>query len=75
MRENGLNTRGRRKFIPAANSNHGFPVCGNLLNYEFHVEGDGEKGVSASTYLCTLGGWVYLTVILDLMTGRLSSGP
>ncbi|MDR3356460.1 MAG: transposase [Spirochaetaceae bacterium] len=27
MRENGLNARQRRKFIPATNSNHGLPVC------------------------------------------------
>jgi transposase InsO family protein len=48
------------------NSNHGLPVCGNLLNRKFYAERDGEKGVSDSTYLRTLGGWVYLTVILDL---------
>jgi transposase InsO family protein len=43
MRENGLNARRRRKFIPANNSNHGFPVCGNLLNREFHAEWAGAK--------------------------------
>jgi transposase InsO family protein len=73
MRENGLNARGRWKFIiPAANSNHGFPVCGNLLNREFHAERDGEKWVSDSTHLRTLGGWVYLTVILDLYERKVS---
>jgi transposase InsO family protein len=66
MRENGLNARGRRKFIPTTDSNRGLPVCGNLLNRKFYAEKDGEKGVSDSTYLRTLGGWVYLTVILDL---------
>jgi hypothetical protein len=58
MRENGLNARRRRKFIPTTNSNHGLPVCENLLNREFHVEGGGEKWVSsyqryAITYLRT----------------------
>jgi transposase InsO family protein len=66
MREHGLNTRGRRKFIPTTNSNHGFPVCDNLLNREFHAEGGGQKWVSDITYLRTIGGWVYLTVVLDL---------
>jgi transposase InsO family protein len=65
-RENGLNARRRRKFIPAANSNHGPAVCENILNREFQAERDGEKWVSDITYLRTLGGWVYLTVVLDL---------
>jgi transposase InsO family protein len=62
MRENGLNARGRRKFIPTTNSNHGLPVFENILNREFQAERDGEKWVSDITYLRTLGGWVYLTV-------------
>jgi transposase InsO family protein len=66
MRENGLNARGRRKFIPTTNSNHGFPVCDNLLNRRFHAEGGGQKWVSDITCLRTIGGWVYLTVVLDL---------
>ncbi|MDR2245404.1 MAG: hypothetical protein LBE17_01820, partial [Treponema sp.] len=63
--------RGRRKFIPTTNSNHGLPVCENILNREFQAGRDGEKRVSsyqrhAITYLRTLGGQVYLTVVLDL---------
>jgi transposase InsO family protein len=66
MRENGLNARRRRKFIPTTNSNHGLPVCENILNREFQAQRGGEKWVSDITYLRTLGGWVYLTVVLDL---------
>jgi transposase InsO family protein len=66
MREHGLHARGRRKFIPTTNSNHGFPVCDNLLNREFYAEGGGQKWVSDITYLRTIGGWVYLTVVMDL---------
>jgi transposase InsO family protein len=66
MREHGLNARRRRKFIPTTNSNHGLPVCENILSRFFHAEGGGEKWVSDITYLRTTGGWVYLTVILDL---------
>ena len=66
MREHGLNARQRRKFIPTTNSNHGLPVCENLLNRQFHTEGSGQKWVSDITYLRTIGGWVYLTVVLDL---------
>jgi transposase InsO family protein len=71
MRKNGLNARRRGKFIPTTNSNHGLPVCANLLNREFQAERAGAKWVSsyqryAITYLRTLGGWIYLTVVLDL---------
>jgi transposase InsO family protein len=37
IRENGLNARQRRKFIPATNPDHGLPVCENLLDREFHA--------------------------------------
>jgi transposase InsO family protein len=63
MRENGLNARRRRKFIPATNWNHGLEVCENLLKGEFQA---GAKRVSDITYLRTPGGWIYLTVVLDL---------
>jgi transposase InsO family protein len=36
------------------------------LDRQFHAEGGGEKWVSDPTYLRTVGGWVYLTVVLDL---------
>ena len=66
MRENGLNARRRRKFIPTTDSKHSLPVSENLLNREFHAERDGQKWVSDITYLRTHYGWVYLTVVIDL---------
>jgi transposase InsO family protein len=66
MRENGLNARRRGKFIPATNSNHGLPVCENLLNREFQAATAGAKRGSDITCLRTLGGWLCLTAVLDL---------
>jgi transposase InsO family protein len=66
MRENGLNARKKRKYVPTTNSNHGLPVCENILNREFYAEKGGQKWVSDITYLRTENGWVYLTVVLDL---------
>jgi putative transposase len=66
MRENNLNARRRGKFIPTTDSKHGLQVCPNLLNREFRAEKSGAKWVSDITYLRTKGGWVYLTVVLDL---------
>jgi transposase InsO family protein len=44
MREHGLNARVRRKFIPATDSNHGLPVCENILSREFQAERDRRNG-------------------------------
>jgi transposase InsO family protein len=66
MRENGLNARKRRKYIPTTDSKHNLPVCENILNQAFHAEKSGTKWVSDITYLRTLNGWIYLTVVLDL---------
>jgi transposase InsO family protein len=79
MRENGLNTKRRRKYIPTTDSNYGLPVCENILHREFHAEGAGEKRVSsyrryAVTYLRTVGGWVFLTVVLDLYDRKIIGG-
>jgi transposase InsO family protein len=66
MREHGLNARFRRKFIQTTDSRHGFEVCENILNRDFHADGPGEKWVSDITYLWTAGGWLYLTVVPGL---------
>ncbi|GHT97509.1 transposase [Spirochaetia bacterium] len=71
LKKHGLNAKRRRKFIPTTDSNHGLPVCENILNRDFHASLPGEKWVSsyqryAITYLRTLQGWLYLTIVLDL---------
>jgi len=71
MRENGLNARRRRRFIPTTDSKHAFPVCANVLNRMFRAQRSGEKWVSDITYLRTLGGWVYLTIVLDLFDRKI----
>jgi transposase InsO family protein len=66
MRENGLNARRGRRTIRTTDSKHAFPVCENILYRNFDAEKGGEKWVSDITYLRILGGWVYLTIIVDL---------
>jgi len=66
MRENHLNARRWKKHIPTTNSKHSLPVCENILNREFYAEKSGQKWVSDITYLRTLNGWIYLTVVIDL---------
>jgi transposase InsO family protein len=47
MREQGLNTRRGRTYIPTTRLNHGLPVCENILNRQFGAGKPGEKRVSS----------------------------
>ncbi|GHV18774.1 transposase [Spirochaetia bacterium] len=71
LKKHGLNAKMRRKFIPTTNSNHGLPVCENILNRDFHASVPGEKWVSDITYLRTAEGWLYLTMVLDLFDRKI----
>jgi len=66
MRENGLNARRRRRRPRATDSGRGLGVCENALGRDFGAEGPGPKRASDVTRLRVLGGWLYLTVALDL---------
>ena len=66
MRENGLNARRRKKYIPTTDSKHSLPICENILNRDFFAAKSGHKWVSDITYLRTLNGWIYFTVVIDL---------
>ena len=71
MRENGLNARRKRRFIPTTDSKHTLPICENILNREFFSQEEGQKWVSDITYLRTKNGWIYLTIILDLFDRKI----
>ena len=71
MRENGLKARSKRKFIPTTDSKHSLPVCENILNRDFSAEKPGQKWVSDITYLRTVSGWIYLTIVLDLFDRKI----
>ena len=66
MRRQKLWARRRRKYVKTTNSSHGLVVGDNILNREFRAFYPGEKWVSDITYLRTIVGWLYLTVVIDL---------
>jgi transposase InsO family protein len=66
MRKYSLNAQPHHKCMRTTKSNHDLPVCPNILNRDFNAAAPGEKWVSDLTYLWTQGGWLYLTVVLDL---------
>jgi transposase InsO family protein len=66
MREQKLWARRRWKYVKTTNSSHGLVAADNILNRCFHAAYPGEKWVSDITYLRTMYGWLYLTVVIDL---------
>ena len=66
MRERKLWARRRRNYIKTTDSNHGLVVAVNILNRDFQASYPGEKWVSDITYLRTIFGWLFLTVVIDL---------
>lgn len=66
MKKANIRSTIKRKFVTTTNSKHSFPISPNLLNRKFKVDRQGKVWVSDITYIRTLEGWLYLTVIMDL---------
>lgn len=66
MRQHGIVSKHKKKFRVTTNSNHSYPIAGNLLQRQFNVSKPGRCWVSDITYVPTLEGWLYLAVTLDL---------
>jgi len=66
MKEMGLRSILKRKYVITTNSNHSFNIANNELNREFRSETLGEKWVSDITYIRVNDDWNYLTTIIDL---------
>lgn len=66
MKEMGLKSILRRKFIVTTDSKHEYQVADNVLNRNFHTEELGEIWVSDITYIKVNSQWVYLTTMIDL---------
>ena len=70
MRKQKLLARRRRSYVRTTDSSHGLAVADNILNRDFYALNPGEKWVSDITYLRTIFGWLYLTVVIDLWDRR-----
>ena len=71
MRDIGLYSRIKRKFIVTTDSEHLLPVAKNLLNRDFTATAPNRKWVADITYIPTRQGWLYLAVVLDLFSRRI----
>lgn len=66
MKEMGLKSVLKRKFVVTTNSKHAFPIAKNKLNRDFTSLKLGEKWISDITYIRVNDNWNYLTTIMDL---------
>ncbi len=66
MQQAQLRAKRKRRFKVTTDSQHDYAVSENLLNRHFTATAIGQAWVSDITYIKTLTGWLYLTVVLDL---------
>lgn len=66
MRREGIRAVHKKKFVVTTDSKHSYPVVDNKLNRNFTALTPASAWVSDITYIRTLKGWLYLTVVLDL---------
>ena len=66
MKEMGIKSMIKQKFIATTDSKHTYPVCENLLDREFDVNELGKVWVSDITYIRCGQNWLYLTSMIDL---------
>jgi len=71
MNLSGVSVRRSKKFRVTTDSKHNLPVAPNLLNRKFNAENPNKAWASDITYVWTVEGWLYLSVILDLYSRRI----
>lgn len=72
MRQNGISVVRTRKYKVTTDSNHKFNSAPNLLDRDFAAELPNQKWAGDISDVWTREGWLYLAVILDLHSRRVS---
>jgi len=73
MAKNGIYAKTKRKFKVTTNSRHKYTASPNLLEQDFSSDAPNKVWVSDITYIRTMAGWLYLTVIIDLFNRQVLS--
>lgn len=66
MKEMGIKSLTRRKYVVTTNSKHSYPIHENVLDRAFEVGQLGKVWVSDITYIRCSEQWLYLTSVIDL---------
>lgn len=67
----GLRRKAIRKFKVTTDSIHNHYVAPNILNTEFNVSAPSKAWVSDITYIQTIRGFLYLTIVMDLFDRKI----
>ena len=70
MRENDIKIVRTQKYKATTDSNHTFNIMPNLLDQDFSADGPNQKWAGDISYIWTSEGWLYLAVILSVLTAR-----
>jgi putative transposase len=71
MRELGLKAKAPKRHKVTTDSRHSFPVAANLLDRKFDVDKPNIVWTTDITYVWTLEGWLYLSVVFDLYSRQI----
>jgi transposase InsO family protein len=71
MRDIGLFSRIKRKFVVTTDSNHALAIADNILNRNFTADRPNRKWAGDITYIPTKMGWLYLAVVMDMFSRRI----
>jgi transposase InsO family protein len=66
IKELGLKSILKSKFVVTTDSNYAFPIAQNVLNRDFSSLKIEEKWISDITYIRVNDNWNYLTTVIDL---------
>ena len=70
MRQHGLRSAWKRKFVHTTDSKHALAISPNVLDRQFNPSRPNQAWVADITYIRTRSGWLYLAVVLDLFARK-----
>jgi len=71
MRQAGLHSVVKKKFVRTSDSRHSQPVAENVLGRDFIAVGPNQKWLADITYIRTKVDWLYLATVEDLFSRRI----
>ncbi len=71
MKNNGVAAKRKRRYIVTTDSKHDLPIADNKLDQNFTSSKVDEKWVTDFTCIWTKEGWLYLAVVLDLLSQKI----
>ena len=72
MRQHGLRSVWKRKFVQTTDSKHALSISPNVLDRQFNPTRPNQAWVADITYIRTRSGWLYLAVVLDLYARKVA---